>query len=286
MLQSASCLRAVVMTSTAIWWTCAVCPPAAADFLAITYSNQPAGGAVLRINEANGDVSTVGFSGVVLANDLARGPNGIFYTSGITAGNFDRRLFTIDPLTGIGTPGPKLDLPGSEPLVDAMAFSPSGELLVMDFNDNLYKVDLSSGQGAFLSHVGALGSPIGINAMAFSANGILYGWGVERLGLHVIDPATGAFTDVSSAAGPSALIQGMDFASNGILYGGYNDFRRINTSTGVATFQPSDTISNIRGLAYIPEASSLLLTSLAAIGVLGVGARNRAAVNRVMRSRR
>lgn len=251
------------------------CGTASAEIVGITYTGSASGGSVVSIDETTGEVTTLGSSGIIFANSLARSPNGVIYTIGRASDSVTYRLYSVDHSTGAGTPGPSVTLPGTSPDADALAFSPSGTLHAMDLNDNLYTVDVSTGVGTFLSHVGVLGQPIGINGMAFAADGTLYGWGVERFGLIRINPTTGAFTDVSSTAGAGAFIQGLAFGSDGTLYGARTALWRINTATGVATSLAADPLGDIRGIVFVPEPSSLLLVGWGSLLLLFVQQRQR-----------
>ncbi|MBK8268387.1 MAG: PEP-CTERM sorting domain-containing protein [Planctomycetes bacterium] len=191
-----------------------------------------------RINRLTGESTPVGFMGVdVVEGDIAFNPiDGLLYG---TQSNGGDRLYTINTQTGhatiIGTIIQNGDISG-------MAFGPDGTLYCFDTqNAQVYTVDPTSGQ--ILTSISLVGD-------------ILPTSNISTAGLSV-DPDTGRLYMVS------------DF----FLPTGVNPLYWITTSNGFlrsvgnqGTGLPQGT--QLSGLAFVPEPSSLALICVGSITLL------------------
>lgn len=232
-------------------------------------------GTVTNINSDTGRGVAVGSSGFNTLNSLARNSSGTFFS----ATNFigaDPFLVAINPNTGLGTKVATLDFVRAGD-VRGLAFSPSDTLFAINSSvkesgeelpDSLLTIDVDTGTGTLIGNTGLPG----IQALAFSPKGALYGWEVGALGngvglgLVTIDPLTGLATDVNpSMDGSADDIQGLAFASDGTLYGARESLFSVDVTSGTITLVGSGGYSDVRGIEPVPEPSSVL-------GVLAFGA--------------
>ncbi|MCX5888513.1 MAG: hypothetical protein NTY36_03575 [Deltaproteobacteria bacterium] len=210
------------------------------------YTNSP----VVGINQATGTGYTIGPSGYSRLNSLAKDKNGLLYS--VSSG----QLITINPNTGQGTPIAALSFPTYPPDVRGLAFSPTGVLYAINCRPgsglpphDLYTIDPTTGAGTYIGPNDHDGLTFGIQDIAFSPDGILYGWDVTK-GLVTIDTATGYATANPGWVG-TADIQGIAFAPDGTLYGAGNGLYKINTTTGAYTLVGSGGYTDVRGIAFV-----------------------------------
>jgi hypothetical protein len=113
--------------------------------------------------------------------------------------------------------------------------------------------------------------------MSFSADGTLYAWDIgasgngDGFGLIKLATDGSGFTDVNPAIGtPGPEIQSIEFSPRGTLYGANDRLFTINLASGAWTPVGSETFDwDIRGIAYIPEPTTLLLTIVACASLPG-----------------
>jgi len=226
-------------------------------------------GNVYRIDPVTGVGAYIGpgFGG---ANSAAISPSGVLYTVG---GGPDQ-LATVDPLTGIATPGPMLNMGGpvvGGATVRGLAFSPDGTLYAIqngvdeygrNVSDLLYTINLETGVGTLIGNTG----DASLQSLAFGPDGRLYSWSLGR-GLEMLDAMTGLATDVNPAIGESPDMQTIDFASDGTLYGvggklHEDSLYRIDPVTGTASLIGSGGYDDIRGIwaiGTVPEPGTAAL---------------------------
>ena len=141
------------------------------NILAVTWP-----GTALRIDSGSGAPTTLGPTGTINLNSLARHPQtGIFYTvSGSPTSTSPAVLRTVDPMTGLAsTPGIALTVSD----VRGLAITPAGicYAIVNGVPDLLYTINLGTGT---MTLVGATGSS-SLQALTSDASGQLFGWAVN-----------------------------------------------------------------------------------------------------------
>jgi hypothetical protein len=137
-----------------------------------------------------------------------------------------------------------VDIGSTGTLLTAIAISQQGEAAYGVTGSELYSVNLTSGKA---SAIGSLGTT-GINALAISASGTLYGMGSKTTDLYTINPTTGHATVVFDTGYTSA--GDLAFDTNGDLYLTTSvDLVRIALSDDKATDVGLLGVSNMFGLA-------------------------------------
>jgi hypothetical protein len=229
---------------------------ASADLIGVTWGGFDATGSlVVRIDSTTGDAISATPSGAFGLNSLAGDSSGTLYSHT----SFDNRLYTIDPGTGVATPGAALST-----LLDirSLAFSPDGTLYAIDKPgdidsiNGLYTINVATGVVTF---IGPTGKP-GLQGLDFSPEGTLYGFDFSS-GLATLNTTTGLATTVNPALGfPGVDIQSLVFGPDGVLYGGRESLYTIDRTTSLSTFVGTNNY-DIRGLesAAVPEPASLWL---------------------------
>jgi hypothetical protein len=250
--------------------------PSRAQFDLIGVCWDASNSSVVRVNPATGYGTTLGVSGVPGLNSLAQNSAGTLFSA---SGN---QLVTLDPNTGIATRIATLDFGTELASVRGLAFSSADVLFAINdapraAPDNLYTISPDTGSTTL---VGNTGLP-GIQAIAFSPQGVLYGWDVgsypvAAIGLVTIDTITGLATDVDPLVDAPYAVQSIEFAPDGTLYGACDALHRIDVASGATTLVGSGGYLDIRGLAVVPEPSafSLLLFGLC-LSLLTYGGRQK-----------
>jgi hypothetical protein len=203
------------------------------------------------------------------ATSMAKNSSGVIYIAGSTS--TPTQLKTVDPVTGIISPGPTINLPADFSIsIRGLAFN-SADVLYAVNNGNvtntppykLYTINPATGQGTFIGLVNGV-----VQALEFGVGDVLYGWEVGSgtgQGLVTINPATGAITDVNPAiSGTSAEVQTLAISPGGTLYGANTSLYTVNVTTGALTLVAamSPAIS-IQGMAFVtagPPAPAVSLT--------------------------
>ncbi len=221
---------------------------ARADFLGVTW-----GGTAVLIHQSDGTAETIGPTGYINLNTMAKDPQGRFITANDGAGT--PKLLRVDPVLGIARIHhfPFLND------IRALSYDRSGVLYAIDVHgggvtNNLYWLDLSvpAGDGSIAHYVGKT-TIDSIQDMAFAADGSLYGWSIGA-GLITIDPSTAVAADVNGLVDGTPAIQSIAFAPDGTLYGAGADLYVIDRTSGSYTRIGSSGL-DVRGMAYLdPDA--------------------------------
>jgi hypothetical protein len=209
-------------------------------------------GSPFKIDHTSGTGTSIGPIGFATTNSLARDASGTLYSAPFA-------LITINPQTGAGTF--VRDLQPSSPDIRALAFSPANVLFGIRNGgglggtttpDDLVTIDVPSGAVTLVGNTGRAG----LQALAFSAGGTLYGWDLGY-GLVTINPATAAATLVNPAVVPGSVvdIQSLAFAPDGTLYGASDELYRVDTSNGATTLVGSGGYTDLRGIEFLKESS-------------------------------
>jgi hypothetical protein len=121
-----------------------------------------------------------------------------------------------------------------------------------DLPDKLATIDTTS---AVTTVVGSIGFAF-VQALAFGANGVLYGWDLYA-GLITIDPATAQATQVNPGLSLNAQpnIQTLAFAPDAVLYGACDALYRIHKGTSQPTLIGSGGYSDVRGIEPLDDWS-------------------------------
>jgi len=152
-------------------------------------------------------------------------------------------------------------------ILSGLAFTPDGLLYASlvrrdevsppyRYSSELYEIDQVSGTARL---IGELRNPEHqtlpqIRNIAFSPDGILYGWdaaGPNR-GLARIDPSTGTVSDVPQVS-PLNGLTGMAFGPDGTLYGSWDDVFAIDLETGERTYLSSTASSSSSCSAVVSD---------------------------------
>ncbi len=216
------------------------------DIIAVSWS-----GNVYTIDSGTGVGSLLGSSGFSSLNASARAADGTIYAS---SGLSTTTIIRIDPNTGAGTLVVNSNLGSCR----GMAFANDGRLFAIEdagfVSDNLYTIDLTTGNKTF---IGATGMP-GLQGLAVDpTTGRMYGWDVGSgsgigAGLVAIDMNTGAATDVDpNTPGSGSDVQGIGFDSAGNLYGARDSLYTISLSTGATSLVGTGGYSDTRGMDFL-----------------------------------
>lgn len=284
---------------------------AASATLGTLYGTDGNGGNLLTINRNTGVATLVGNMGIGGVPSLSVDPiTGIMYAGG-GGGNPD--IYTVNPANGATT------LVGASSLgfssIGGLDFRADGTLFAAvnilgngrTGADHLAALDTLTGVAVIIGPFGNIVEPApfpadgtgssdleGIEAIAFSPTGVLYGASSTRGAaglqstLFTIDLLTGAATPLALIANslgdsPSGGVVSLQFASDGTLYGGTARAQgeaadggfliTINPTTGLFDFVGGVSATggvSLGGLAAenIPEPSTLLLGTMASLGLM------------------
>lgn len=180
---------------------------------------------------------------ISLAAPLSSRADDILWAStGDTNANGGGQIFTINATTHAVT------LIGNSGLnhVGGLGFSPGGTLFAADGGSvgpaNLYTINLGNGAPTL---VGTIAGIQGVDALAFSTTGTLYGggWNGTSGRLLTINPGTGGIlTDTALVGSGNSFVPGLSAGPGGTLWGSRGnsnghteDLDLINTGTGVLT---------------------------------------------------
>lgn len=236
-------------------------------------------GELARIDEATAQGVRMGHTGGYGVGPMAVSPWGTVYFVGVNYLSDESFLGTIDPATGAVSQGPTLS--GSirwRQDVFGLDFSADSTLFAIQnwgTNDRLHRIDVPTGIATLVGSTGLKGAL----ALAFSPDGMLYGWdhgvsGAGALGLVSIDPLTGLATDVNPTVGETDEILALAFAPDGTLYGAFTNLYTVDAHTGELTLVapievPPHSFFATHAMVWIPEPSTLAgLLSLAATALL------------------
>jgi len=231
---------------------CAPARPIAAAIIGVTVGENGGISQSVKIGEQTGKGFVFGSTGFYSLNSLAKHSAGIIVSAGAdVAYGMTKLLVFIDPRTGVGSAGPLLNFGKVGPDIRGLAFSPDGILYAANNTgpagglnpDDLFIVDLGTGSGTLVGHTGLTG----LQDIAFSPSGVLYGWDVNE-GLVVIDPATGIATDVNTRQDGNTAIQAISFTPAGELLGAGSDLVSISPTTGAATLIGGRGYPQVRGI--------------------------------------
>jgi WD40 repeat protein len=206
--------------------------------------------------------------------ELAWSPNGTLYAGR----NGD--IYTIDPSTGDYSHFLSItsDIRG-------MTFSPDDKLYVTagdwqhpSLSQHLRVIDVATGN---YSNIGDLwGSYNSAQGLAFSPNGKLYG-------ITPADPSKGGYAlftiDLDDAevhivnqSFTANVNQAITFTLDGSLYAlGTTQFAQLDQTTGTVMGSVLTFSGDYRGLAIVPEPSTLILLAMSAIGLFTFALRRR-----------
>jgi len=266
----------------------------------ITGSPTSLGGQFGTVNLTTGAFTQIGPNMPVAGTGLAQGPNGSLLTLGINGS-----LISINPSTGVSTTiGPTL-ADCSTPATPTSCGGNSGNILgsthdtiyATDFDNNLYKVDPSTGVATKIGPTGIPALPAAPTTMnpdgtvniydetLFAANGNLYAtfdfFTVDfstltstflvNPDLWQIDPTTGKATliaPIDPYLGAVTEVNGTTYAFNDSAGQLFKLDLTNGQTTYVSDFDPAAGI--VTGTVATPEPSSIIL---AATGIAGLALR-------------
>lgn len=206
------------------------------------------GGQAYRIDSSTGVGQALGPGGMGPLNSLAY-HHGVYYAAGQGT-----ELLSIDPVLGTSSLAATLskgDVRGLASFGDKLFGILQGP--TFDDPDLLAEVDPLTG---IVTTIGNLGWPYsGVQALAADANS-LYGWDAVE-GLIKVDSLTGAVTDVGTWGGTTD-VQTLEFLGDGTLVGGRDQLLSIDLTTGGWSLIGSGGYTDVRGLAVVPEPSTMV----------------------------
>lgn len=239
------------------------------SYAALMYSTGGDGTQLWTIDTVTGAGTLVGATGTSATFGAAFAPDGSLYTvtdSYSTAGKVGRFNLTTGAVTSVS--GAAVGVPG----LMVFEFASDGTFYAASWGTNsLYTINLATGLPTL---VGALGFS-GIMDLAFDSAGDL--WAVDGSSLFEIDTATGAGTFVTAIGLGCSM--GIAFDSSDNLFAtdycaADSGLYRINTVTGAASLIGLTGISAPHGgdiyVASVPEPDTLILLSIAGIGLLAL----------------
>ena len=260
--------------------------PSHAALLGVTFA-----GDVYSISETTAAGTLIDPSGVERLNSLTEDGAGGFLSavSAPPAAGGGGELVSINSSTGVGTIGASIDLGITPVSIRALAVSPTGVLFASNNPDpgsvtaisQLYTLNATSGVGTLIGEMGVAG----MQALAFEADGTLYGWnggglpGSTTVGLVTLNTATGLATDVDPSVDAQGFnLQSIAFGLDGTtLFGAEgNALYTIDQITGIATLVGTGSYSDIRGLAaVVPVPAAVWLFGSGLLGLIGMARRKK-----------
>lgn len=215
------------------------------------------GGRLLTIDPLTGIGTLIGETGVPAMPGLAINSNGqIFGTSGYSHAD----LYQVDAASGAALRAANLD----PLLVDAIAFDGDDNLYGVDFDVNLIRINVETGDTTIIGNIG-----VNISGLAFNPmDGTLWGsTGADRFlesdEIYTIDTENATPTLVGST-GLGGATPDLSFDAEGNLYGikgggnnQGNNLIAINTTNGAGTIIGSIGFRSVSGLAFSPQAVSV-----------------------------
>ncbi|MBZ5590205.1 MAG: DUF4394 domain-containing protein [Acidobacteriia bacterium] len=229
------------------------------------YGTEYGGGAIYRINPADGTYVTLG----------APGPNpfpGLAYDPGTNTlyGTDEDNLYTVNLTTGAATLVGAHGVAGG---ITGLTFNAAHTVLYsIGYDGILYSVNPATGAA---TSVGALGvAPNDIVDLATDSAGTVYAVGTAA-NLYSVNTTTGAATLLGALTGTSAGLTAIAFDDSDVLYAidtGTDRLMTVNVSTRVATPVSAGavgTFGDIRGLAFVGPAAAI--PALGGLGLLLLG---------------
>jgi hypothetical protein len=203
-------------------------------------------------------LTTVLLAGLVLGTAGSASADTIFAVNNDLTG---KSLVTIDPVTGLGS----VVASYSGLNIHSLTFDGGGTLFGTD-DESLLTIDTTTGAA---STVGAFGTSIWPNSLAFSTSDELFA--IQNVGSRFlsIDPATGASTQIGLTGSVGLYsVDGLAFDAAGTLFGvGYIDMNdmsariqslfTVDTATGVGSIMVTlnGTPNNIEGIAFASDGT-------------------------------
>ncbi len=235
---------------------------AAADYLAVTYSN----GQLWRLDEASGGSEQIGLlGGGWRVNSMARSGAGRYFVAADRGGSAGEWIFEVDPHTGGFTPLFSTGLRD----IRSMSFGPDGTLYAIEALGNaseLWSIDLASQTvSGRVSLFGVDTFVLGRQSLAIDASGAAYMAGPSTP-LQSLDLLTGAVTDIGTRT-DSYGAQGLTFNGDGELVAiGYLVgvpgpdmlLRTFDTDTGSTLGQTQFEFHDWRGIEWVVPAPGVL----------------------------
>lgn len=186
------------------------------------------------------------------ASAMARGTDGSYF---VTAGVGPGVLYSVNPCNGLGT---ELWNPMINQVI-GLASRPTDGLLFCTVNegpgsfDSLYTLDPSTQTVAWVGSTGHAG----VQGLAFTPDGRLWGWDVASAGLIEIDPNTGLGVDVNGIpSSTGGAIQFLASDEHGSLFGGRHQLWSLDPVTGLETLIGGEGMEDLRGAEFFVATPS------------------------------
>jgi hypothetical protein len=229
-------------------------------------------------------------TGTSTFGDMTRTDDGRFLAYRTTYGGRTPALYQIDPTTG--TSNLVVASSAGAPHVVALAIMPDGDLFGYDVDLRFVRINpttlayqvvpVTASNGAIYMATGG---------MATSPGGEIYCWasgyvpGAKGIfsELFKIDPIAGTAQEIGGykELGCSQSFEAMAFSPGGRLFGfteingginggpfSPNGIYELNLTTGMPTLlEQRSVLAGIRGAAFIPEPSSMVLLAIATVGL-------------------
>lgn len=181
-------------------------------------------GTVYRVDPADASVTIIGNTGFGNMSAICKDGAGTIWGHS----NFQRKLLTLDPDTGLGT-----DIADTFRTVRGMDFAGAVLYAIADGgfgnNDRLYTINTSTGASTLIGTT----QFDRIEAFAF-VGAQAYAWD-QNAGLLTVNIASGATTNVSGVNDGGFDIQTLAVSPAGVLYGAWENLYTIDTATGLHT---------------------------------------------------